>query len=92
MWYVYILKCVDGTFFSGITMNLKKEVELQNSPVAGDKYVRARQPAALVYSLKMTSKSGAMIKECKIRKSSRMDKLALIRKNNEFLKRSITKF
>lgn len=81
MYYVYILKCADKTFYTGITNNLVRRIEEHNSSDLGAKYTRGRGPVKLVYSARKRSKSTAMKEECRIKKLSREDKLKLINKN-----------
>lgn len=78
MYCVYILKCSDGTFYTGITSNLARRIEEHNSSRLGAKYTRGRRPARLVYSAKMKSKSMAAKEERRIKKLPRLDKINLI--------------
>ena len=76
--YVYILKCSDGTLYAGYTNNLAKRLKTHNSG-KGAKYTRSRLPCVLVYSEMYTSKQEAMSREWYIKnKLSRKDKLQLI--------------
>ncbi len=77
MYYVYILKCSDKTFYTGITNNLERRIKEHNSSRLGAKYTRGRRPARLVYSLKKKNKSAAAREECRIKKLSRMGKINL---------------
>ena len=80
MWYVYILKCADGTFYTGITTDITRRVKEHNSSVLGAKYTRGRRPVRLVYSRRMKNKSLAAKAECRIKKMSKGKKKNLIRK------------
>jgi putative endonuclease len=80
MWQVYIVKCADKTFYTGITTDLKRRVDEHNNSLLGAKYTRGRRPVKLVYSKKFKNKSLAAKEENKIKKLSRIDKLALINK------------
>lgn len=77
-WFVYILQCNDGTYYTGATNNLDKRVEKHNSG-KGAKYTRNRLPVKLVYSLKCNSKSAALKEEYRIKQLSRFDKIKLIK-------------
>ncbi|MBI3379646.1 GIY-YIG nuclease family protein [Candidatus Gottesmanbacteria bacterium] len=78
-WSVYILRCVDGSFYTGITNNIKRRLEEHNnSKTVGSKYVRARRPVVLVYKQQTESRSEALKKEQEIKKLSRILKIALI--------------
>nr|WP_066640104.1 GIY-YIG nuclease family protein [Desulfolucanica intricata] len=77
MYYVYILRCVDGSYYTGITNNLEKRIQMHNQG-RGSKYVRSRLPAELVYFLKCSSKSEALKMELQIKKLPRYRKSNLI--------------
>ena len=47
-WFVYILECQDGSFYTGITNNISKRMKVHNKG-NGSKYVRSRLPFKLVY-------------------------------------------
>jgi putative endonuclease len=59
IWYVYMVRCNDGTLYTGITTDLKKRVEAHNSGKDGARYTRSRRPVELVYSEQVESKSAA---------------------------------
>ena len=80
MWYVYIAKCKDGTFYTGITTDLERRILEHNSSFKGAKYTKGRRPVRLVYSKKIKSKSLASKEECRIKKISREAKIKLIYK------------
>ncbi len=79
MWQVYILKCADGTFYTGVTTSLKRRVVEHNSSTLGAKYTRGRRPVRLVYSRKMKSKSLAAKAEWQIKGMTRLEKRKLVR-------------
>ena len=79
IYYVYILKCRDGSLYTGITCNLEKRLAEHNQG-NGSKYVRSRLPAEPVYVLGCPSKSQALKTELFIKKLSRQKKLQLIEK------------
>lgn len=81
MWQVYILKCADGTFYTGITTDLSGRIKEHNSSVLGAKYTRGRRPVKLAYFLKIKNKSLAAKAEYRIKRMSRLEKIKLIRKN-----------
>lgn len=82
MWQVYILKCADRTFYTGITADLKRRLKEHNSSVLGAKYTRGRRPVKLVYSRKLKNKSLAAKEEWRIKKMTRLEKRKLIRVKN----------
>ena len=80
MWQVYIVKCSDSTFYTGITTNLKRRIDEHNNSPLGAKYTRGRRPVKLVYSKKFKNKSLATKEEARIKKLSRKEKISLCRK------------
>lgn len=80
MYFIYILKCSDGTLYTGYTNNLEKRIEAHNDG-KGAKYTRSRRPVEMVYSEKFRSKSKALKREWEIKKMERVDKLWLVAGN-----------
>ena len=80
MYFVYILKCVDETLYTGITVDLERRIKEHNTSSLGAKYTAARRPVALVYSKKYKDRSSASKQESRIKDLSRIDKLKLIGK------------
>lgn len=76
-YFVYILKCNDGTYYTGWTVNLEKRLATHNAGL-GAKYTRARTPVVLVYFEECTNKSIAMQRERAIKKMARSKKILLI--------------
>lgn len=79
MYHLYILKCADGTLYTGITVDLERRVREHNSSKFGAKYTRARRPVKIVYSKKFRNRSLASKAESKIKKLSRAEKVKLIK-------------
>ena len=79
IYYVYILKCRDGSLYTGITCNLEKRLA-EHRQGTGSKYVRSRLPAEPVYLLACPDKSQALKTELLIKKLPRQKKLELIEK------------
>lgn len=75
--YTYILRCKDGTLYTGWTNDLEKRVAT-HSAGKGGKYTRARLPIELVYFEAHETKQDAMRREWAIKQLSREEKLALI--------------
>jgi putative endonuclease len=82
MRYIYVLKCCDGTLYTGITTDLERRVEEHNTSPKWAKYTKARRPVMLVRSEEVTSRSEASKIECKIKKLSREEKEWLVQGNN----------
>jgi putative endonuclease len=78
-WSVYIVECADGTYYTGITVDVARRVAEHNGagPGAGAKYTAARRPVKLVYQEAAADKSSASSREYNIRKLSRTTKTAL---------------
>ncbi len=77
MFYVYILKCGDGSFYCGYTNDVKKRLEKHKSG-KGAKYTRSRLPLELVFVEKYNDKSQALKREYEIKKLSRSQKEKLV--------------
>lgn len=78
MYFLYILKCADGTLYTGITVDLEKRVREHNSSELGAKYTRGRRSVKLVFSKKFENRSEASKEEVRIKKMSREQKFELI--------------
>jgi len=78
MWYVYILRCKDDSFYTGISVDVEKRVKRHNSP-KGAKYTRTRRPVELLYTEKFNTKIEAIKREIEIKRFSRENKRRLIK-------------
>ena len=78
IWHVYIVRCNDGTLYTGITNDLDKRIKAHNSAKDGARYTRSRRPVKLVYSEEVDSKSTAAKLEYKIKKMTRAKKMEMI--------------
>ena len=76
-WKVYIVKCSDKTFYTGITNNIKLRLETHNLG-KGAKYTKNRLPVILVYLEPVDDKSSALRREIEIKKLNRSQKINLI--------------
>jgi len=74
--YTYILKCADGTLYTGWTNDLEKRVAAHNAG-NGAKYTKGRGPVSLIYSESFATKEEAMRREFAIKQLSREEKLRL---------------
>lgn len=75
--FTYILRCADGTYYTGWTNNLEKRLAAHNAGVAS-KYTRSRRPVELVYHERFETKEEAMSREWRIKQLTRTQKEALI--------------
>ena len=77
-WYVYILKCKDDSYYTGITKNLEKRIADHVSG-NGAKYTRGRAPLKLIHTEIFENRSSASKREFEIKKLSRIEKELLIK-------------
>lgn len=75
--FVYMLRCKDGSLYTGWTNDLEHRLAMHNSG-RGAKYTRGRGPLELVYSEELPYKEAALRRECAIKKLRREQKLALL--------------
>ena len=76
-WYLYILKCGDGTLYTGIATDVQKRLEMHRSG-KGAKYTRGRGPLELVHSEECENHSQALKRECDVKKLTKEQKQQLI--------------
>ena len=75
--YTYILKCADGTFYTGWTNDLDRRLAAHNAGKGG-KYTRSHRPVSLAYFETFETKTEAMRREVQIKQLTRAQKLELI--------------
>lgn len=78
-WYLYILRCGDGSLYTGITTDVEKRF-CQHQSGKGAKYTRGRSPLELVYREECGSHSDALKREHAVKSLKREEKLQLIGK------------
>ena len=76
--YVYMLRCGDGTLYTGWTNDLEKRLSA-HAAGRGGKYTRARLPVALVYAEGYETEHEARSREWRLKQLTRTEKLALIK-------------
>lgn len=76
-WSVYILRCADGTLYTGVTTDVARRLRVHQSG-KGAKYTRGRGPLELVYWEEYLDKGAALKRELAIKALSREEKLKLI--------------
>ncbi len=79
--YTYIVKCADGSLYTGWTNHLEKRITAHNAG-KGAKYTKSRRPVELVYYEIFETKEQAMSREYTIKQMSRLQKEKLIRKQS----------
>ena len=77
--YTYIVRCKDGSLYTGWTNNLEKRIKDHNDG-KGAKYTKSRRPVVLAYYEVFQTKEEAMKRECAIKKLSRKGKEKLLEK------------
>jgi len=78
-WFVYLLRCADGTLYTGIARNVERRCKQHNAGTAS-RYTRCRRPVYLVHQEVHASRSLALKREAAIKSLSRQQKEALIRR------------
>lgn len=76
-WFVYVLRCADGSLYTGITTDLERRCRQHNAGTAS-RYTRSRRPTTLVYQEAQASRSLASSREAAIKALTRQQKEALI--------------
>ena len=73
---VYMLRCGDGTLYTGSTNDLSRRLQAHQTG-RGAKYTRSRLPVELVYQEPAADRSAALRREAAIKRMSRAEKLAM---------------
>lgn len=74
-WYVYLLRCADGTLYCGTTNDLERRVRQHNGElVGGAKYTSSRRPVELKWSKSCANQSAACKEELRVRRLSKAEK------------------
>ncbi|HWS29819.1 MAG TPA: GIY-YIG nuclease family protein [Clostridia bacterium] len=77
MFYAYMLRCADGSLYTGYTVDMQKRLAAHNSGTAS-KYTRVRLPVKLAYLEAYPSKREAMQRECAMKRLKKEEKERLI--------------
>ena len=78
-WYVYMLRCGDGSLYTGSTTDVERRLR-EHQGGTGARYTRSRPPVTLAYAEEAPDRSAAQRREAAIKKMSRAQKLKLIGK------------
>ena len=73
-WFVYILECHDGSFYTGVTNDVDKRMKI-HAEGKGSKYVRLKRFRKLLRARECVSRSDAQKAECEIKRLDKWDKL-----------------
>ena len=84
-WFVYILKCADGSLYTGITTDVERRVIEHNSSKLGAKYTRGRRPVELVYQESLVNRALASKREYQLKRLTRIQKENLIKKSSKLV-------
>ncbi len=76
-WSVYMVRCADGSLYTGIAVEVEKRIALHNAG-KGAKYTRSRLPVALVWQATMKSASDARKAEIDLKRLSKKEKEKMI--------------
>ena len=75
IWFLYILKCSDGSFYTGVTNNIDRRLQKHQEGTASR---FTRRPVVLVYREECGSRSDSLVRECAVKALSRKCKEELI--------------
>ena len=82
-WFMYVVKCSDGTLYTGITTDVMRRLHEHNGTKRGAKYTRARRPVKLVHCIDFNDRSSASKAEARFKRLSRKEKMEKIKYGNE---------
>jgi len=82
MWHVYMIKCSDGSLYTGITTDIRRRIDEHNAGKAAS-YTRVRRPVRLVHNESRSNRSRALKREAEIKSWPRDKKLALIKEDHD---------
>lgn len=72
-WFVYMVRCADGSLYTGITTDVEKRVATHNAG-KGAKYTRSRRPVVRVFMEAMESETAARVREVEVKRMTRLVK------------------
>ena len=78
MRHLYILECADGTYYTGMTLDLERRLSEHNDSDLGAKYTKARRPVSLVWSKSGLTRNEAASEEYRIKKLPKDKKKMMI--------------
>ena len=77
-WFLYVLRCADGSLYTGITRDVGRRCRQHNAGTAS-RYTRSRRPVRVVYREAHPDRGSALRREAAVKALSRQEKQALIR-------------
>lgn len=79
-WYLYLVRCRDGTLYTGITTDIERRLaEHSGGGGAGSKYLKGRAPLILMFEKRLGSRNLALKVENRVKKLSKAQKEKMIR-------------
>lgn len=78
LWWVYLVLCIDGTWYCGIARDTERRVRAHNNTKQGARYTRTRRPVILAWEEPCDSQSEALVRERQIKRMSHKQKHALV--------------
>ena len=83
-WFLYVLRCSDSTFYTGVTTDVQRRLNEHNTSPKGAKYTKTRRPTELVYWISFEDRSKAQKAEYRFKKLTRRQKEEIINENRRF--------
>jgi len=84
-WFIYMIRCVDGTLYTGVTTDVgRRYKEHASGGPKSAKYLRGRGPLVLVYQRLIGSRSEALIEERRVKRLPKYKKEALLDKLSSY--------
>ena len=77
-WFLYVLQCSDGTYYTGITTNVTRRLDEHNTSSKGAKYTKTRRPVEVVYWTCFKDRSSAQKAEYNFKQLTRKQKEKII--------------
>jgi putative endonuclease len=81
MYFLYLLECMDGTIYTGITTDVKRRFAEHKEGI-GSRYTRSRKAKRLLYAEKHRDRSSASKREAEVKRMTRTKKRALVKTGN----------
>lgn len=82
MYYVYLVRCKDGSLYCGVTTDVRRRVEEHNGGLVGAKYTRSRRPVWLAWKSPGMPKRAALAMERGLKRMSKADKEGFVRNSD----------
>ena len=76
-WFLYVLECNDGSFYTGITNNMDRRLQAHQEGKAS-KFTRTRRPVKLLYQESCAGRTAALVRECAVKSLPRKKKEMLV--------------